>query len=157
MVGLRELLCLLAPTLLFNLGNASSQEVLAGKKQPNIVFILTDDQDLHMESISYMPYLKKHITNFGTTFSRHYCTVALCCPSRVSLWTGKAAHNTNVTDVHPPYGMFSRNSVAPRLITSLQGGIRNSSRKGSMKHISQVGQFDQLPLLYSLFSSSLAL
>jgi hypothetical protein len=22
----------------------------------------------------------------------------------VSLWTGKLAHNTNVTDVNPPYG-----------------------------------------------------
>lgn len=75
------------------------------KKQPNIVFILTDDQDLHMDSLSYMPQLKKHISDQGTTFENHYCTVALCCPSRVSLWTGKAAHNTNVTDVNPPYGM----------------------------------------------------
>ncbi|SMY28856.1 unnamed protein product [Zymoseptoria tritici ST99CH_1A5] len=72
--------------------------------QPNIIFILTDDQDLHLDSLSYMPYLKKHLTDQGTSFKRHYCTVALCCPSRVSLWTGKAAHNTNVTDVNPPYG-----------------------------------------------------
>jgi N-acetylglucosamine-6-sulfatase len=72
--------------------------------QPNIVFILTDDQDLHMDSLSYMPYLKKHLTDHGTSFQRHYCTNALCCPSRVNLWTGKAAHNTNVTDVNPPYG-----------------------------------------------------
>ncbi|KAF7196133.1 Arylsulfatase [Pseudocercospora fuligena] len=77
-------------------------------KQPNIVFILTDDQDLHMDSLSYMPQLQKHITEQGTTFSRHYCTVALCCPSRVSLWTGKAAHNTNVTDVNPPYGGYPK-------------------------------------------------
>lgn len=79
-------------------------------KQPNIVFILTDDQDLHLDSLSYMPQLKKHITDQGTSFSRHYCTVALCCPSRVSLWTGKAAHNTNVTDVNPPYGKAARSS-----------------------------------------------
>jgi arylsulfatase A-like enzyme len=71
---------------------------------PNIIFILTDDQDLHMDSLSYMPHLKTHISERGTTFTKHYCTVALCCPSRVSLWTGKAAHNTNVTDVNPPYG-----------------------------------------------------
>jgi N-acetylglucosamine-6-sulfatase len=94
------------------LSNATPQDVqqsLAGHKQstqlPNVVFILTDDQDLHMESLSYMPHLKNHLLDRGTFYQRHYCTIALCCPSRVSLWTGKAAHNTNVTDVNPPYGL----------------------------------------------------
>ena len=78
----------------------------AGSKRPNVVFILSDDQDLHMSSLDYMPHLKKHLLDEGTFFERHYCTIALCCPSRVSLWTGKAAHNTNVTDVNPPYGIL---------------------------------------------------
>lgn len=73
--------------------------------QPNIVFILSDDQDLHMDSLSYMPQLQHHLIEHGTYFRRHYCTVALCCPSRATLWTGKEAHNTNVTDVNPPYGV----------------------------------------------------
>ncbi|KAK8212924.1 hypothetical protein M8818_003089 [Zalaria obscura] len=76
--------------------------------KPNIVFILTDDQDLHMNSLAHMPHLKKHLLDEGTFFQRHYCTVALCCPSRVNLWTGKAAHNTNVTDVNPPYGGYPK-------------------------------------------------
>ncbi|KAK5138261.1 hypothetical protein LTR08_003322 [Meristemomyces frigidus] len=54
-----------------------------------MVFILTDDQDLHMDSLSYMPFLKKHITNQGTSFR-------------------KAAHNTNVTDVNPPHGGYPK-------------------------------------------------
>lgn len=62
--------------------------------KPNILFILTDDQDLHMNSLDYLPYTKKHLIEQGTLFKKHYCTIALCCPSRVSLWTGKAAHNT---------------------------------------------------------------
>lgn len=74
--------------------------------QPNIVFILSDDQDLHMDSLSYMPQLQHHLIEQGTYFRRHYCTVALCCPSRATLWTGKEAHNTNVTDVNPPYGWY---------------------------------------------------
>ncbi|KAK1781470.1 alkaline-phosphatase-like protein [Copromyces sp. CBS 386.78] len=74
------------------------------KKQPNIVFILTDDQDLHLQSLDYLPLVKKHLADEGTTYKRHYCTTAICCPARVSLWTGKQAHNTNVTDVSPPYG-----------------------------------------------------
>lgn len=91
-----------------------SQDVLgpAGSpsSRPNVVFILSDDQDLHMESLSYMPRLQQHLIQEGTFYRRHFCTVALCCPSRVSLWTGKAAHNTNVTDVNPPYGMFDNAS-----------------------------------------------
>ena len=75
-------------------------------KRPNIVFILTDDQDLHMDSLSYMPLTHQHIIKQGTFYKRHYCTITLCCPSRVSLWTGLAAHNTNVTDVNPPYGRY---------------------------------------------------
>ena len=74
------------------------------RKQPNIVFILTDDQDLHMNSLDYTPLIRKHLLDQGTFYKCHYCTTAICCPSRVSLWTGKQAHNTNVTDVTPPYG-----------------------------------------------------
>ncbi|KAK5071156.1 hypothetical protein LTR64_007660 [Lithohypha guttulata] len=79
-----------------------------GPRQPNIIFILTDDQDLHMSSLDYMPHLQQYLVKEGTTFSHHYCTVALCCPSRVSLWTGKHAHNTNVTDVNPPHGGYPK-------------------------------------------------
>lgn len=76
--------------------------------RPNIVFILTDDQDLRLNSLDYVPSIQKHLLSQGTFYTRHYCTVALCCPSRVSLWTGKTAHNTNVTDVTPPYGGYPK-------------------------------------------------
>jgi len=77
-------------------------------KKPNFVFIITDDQDLHLNSLDYMPLVKKHLGREGTFYRRHYCTISICCPSRVSLLTGKAAHNTNVTDVSPPYGKRHR-------------------------------------------------
>ncbi|KAI1074662.1 arylsulfatase precursor [Whalleya microplaca] len=76
--------------------------------KPNFVFILTDDQDLRLGSLDHQPLVKKHIAEQGTTFNKHYCTIALCCPSRVSLLTGKAAHNTNVTDVSQPYGGYPK-------------------------------------------------
>lgn len=75
-----------------------------GTRKPNFVFIITDDQDLHLGSLDYMPSVKKHLGKQGTFYKQHYCTISICCPSRVSLLTGKAAHNTNVTDVSPPYG-----------------------------------------------------
>ena len=73
-------------------------------ERPNIIFFLTDDQDVHLDSLAYQPFVQRHLIDQGLRFTRHFCTVALCLPSRVNLWTGKAAHNTNVTDVNPPYG-----------------------------------------------------
>ncbi|KAK1845051.1 Arylsulfatase 3 [Colletotrichum chrysophilum] len=82
--------------------------VSGSSRRPNIVFILTDDQDLHMNSLDYVPFIKKHLIDQGTLYKRHFCTTAVCCPSRVTLWTGKAAHNTNVTDIFPPYGGYPK-------------------------------------------------
>ena len=72
--------------------------------KPNIIFILTDDQDSQLGSLEYMPLLRKHMIEEGTSFTHHYCTVAQCCPARATLWTGLYAHNTNVTDLVPPFG-----------------------------------------------------
>ncbi|KAH9902356.1 Arylsulphatase [Xylariomycetidae sp. FL2044] len=87
---------------------AAREGGLGSAKKPNIVFILTDDQDLHLDSLNYMPLVQKHLSDKGTTYKRHFCTTAICCPSRVTLWTGKASHNTNVTDVSPPYGGYPK-------------------------------------------------
>ena len=76
----------------------------AGGKKPNIVFILTDDQDKLLDSMDYMETVKRELIAKGTEYNRHYCQVSLCCPSRVTLLTGKAAHNTKVTDLVMPYG-----------------------------------------------------
>ncbi|KAL3420736.1 arylsulfatase [Phlyctema vagabunda] len=89
------------------LGNLDDA-VINAKPRPNIVFVLTDDQDVHLSSLEYMPYVQKHLIEKGTYFNKHYCTTAVCCPSRVTLWTGKAAHNTNITDVNPPYGGYPK-------------------------------------------------
>lgn len=72
--------------------------------RPNIIFVLTDDQDVHMNSLDHIPLIKERLIDQGTLYKRHFCTTAVCCPSRASLWTGKLAHNTNVTDLFPPYG-----------------------------------------------------
>jgi arylsulfatase A-like enzyme len=85
-----------------------SNGTLSNGARPNVVFILTDDQDAHLESLRYMPFVKKHLIDKGTHFKKHYCTTAICCPSRVTIWTGQLAHNTNVTDVRAPYGGYPK-------------------------------------------------
>ncbi|KAJ5133053.1 hypothetical protein N7448_007211 [Penicillium atrosanguineum] len=78
------------------------------RSKPNILFVITDDQDLELDSVAYTPLIQKHLRDKGTFFRNHFVTTALCCPSRVSLWTGRQAHNTNVTDVKPPYGGYPK-------------------------------------------------
>ncbi|KAI1362159.1 arylsulfatase [Xylaria arbuscula] len=77
-------------------------------QHPNIVFIMTDDQDLHLGSLDYQPVVKRELMEKGTTFSRHYVTVAKCCPSRASLLRGMAGHNTNITEVSAPGGNYDK-------------------------------------------------
>lgn len=40
--------------------------------QSNVVFILTDDQDLHMDSLEYMPRLKQYMIDKGTLYKEHF-------------------------------------------------------------------------------------
>ncbi|KAJ8121486.1 hypothetical protein ONZ43_g2068 [Nemania bipapillata] len=77
-------------------------------QRPNIVFIMTDDQDLHLGSLDRQPVVKKEIAEKGTTFSQHYVTVAKCCPSRAALLRGQAGHNTNITEVVAPGGNWDK-------------------------------------------------
>ena len=71
-------------------------------KRPNIILILTEDHDLHLDSLKYMKSLNKHLIKKGTSFSNHFATVSQSCASRASLLRGQHAHNTNITPVASP-------------------------------------------------------
>ncbi|GAB1213020.1 hypothetical protein ATERTT37_002169 [Aspergillus terreus] len=77
--------------------------------QPNILFILTDDQGKdQIGGLEYMPELQQKLVQKGTSYPKHFCSVAVCCPSRANIWTGRMPHNTNITDVGLPYGGYPR-------------------------------------------------
>lgn len=93
---LSDLIPLAAP-----LAALASAQAGSGKR-PNIVLIMTDDQDHLLGSTAYQPVLQREMMQKGTEFTNHFTTTAICCPSRASLLRGQMAHNTNITHVNAP-------------------------------------------------------
>lgn len=67
--------------------------------RPNILFVLTDDQDVGMEQA--LPWTAANIRDQGMDFRNSFVPISMCCPSRASILSGKYPHNhgvhTNVT------------------------------------------------------------
>lgn len=103
-------------------------------EDPSFVVIQTDDETLDQlydvfnaggVEIPTMPNTLSMIAGRGITFSRYYVPYPLCCPSRVSLLTGRYAHNHNVRGNVQPNGGYTgfkaRGAFSHNLATWLQG------------------------------------
>jgi N-acetylglucosamine-6-sulfatase len=91
----------------------------SGTPRPNILFILTDDQDLLLHSLDSMPNVRALIAEQGLTFNDAFVPLSLCCPSRSSILTGQYAHNHRVyTNAAPDGGfkIFFENGLEDRTI-----------------------------------------
>jgi len=103
-------------------------------ERPSFVVIQTDDETLEQLytvfnaggiEVPAMPNTLSTIAGRGETFNRYYVSYPLCCPSRVTLLTGRYAHNTNVRGNVQPNGGYSgfraRGAWSHNLATWLQG------------------------------------
>jgi arylsulfatase A-like enzyme len=68
---------------------------------PNIVYVLTDD--LSSNLVKFLPHVLA-MKRAGTTFDNYFVTDSLCCPSRVSIFTGMFPHSSGVFTNSAPDG-----------------------------------------------------
>ena len=83
---------------------ALAQQAQSSTKPPNIVLVLSDDEDLGIHP--YMPRVKELIEDQGTVFDNFFVPYPLCCPSRASILRGQYPHNTLVLGNWAPEGGF---------------------------------------------------
>jgi arylsulfatase A-like enzyme len=116
-------------------GHSSAQG--AESQRPNFVVIQTDDQTLDSlyaavrpykgaPPIRVMPNTLDLIAKHGMTFNRYYVSYPLCCPSRVTLLTGRYAHNNGVKGNVQPNGGYYGFSFRAAYTHNLAVWLQNS-------------------------------
>src|SRR5262245_11331451 len=73
-----------------------SSQVRANPAQPNVLFILTDDQS--MNTMPFMNYLFGSPEGYWVKYPNAFLNTPLCCPSRATLLSGQYSHHTGIED-----------------------------------------------------------
>lgn len=94
-------------TLLSILICLNPANLLAQQKDPNIIFILTDDHRWDALSSMGHPVIKTpnldRLSEEGIMFTNAFVTTSLCSPSRASFLTGQYPHKHGVVTNHAPW------------------------------------------------------
>lgn len=114
--------------------------------QPNIVFILTDDQSYW--DLAHMANVQSELVARGESFSHYYVSNSLCCPSRATILTGRDSASTDVWDNIPPNGgwqtFHALGEDASTVATWLHGAGYQTSLEG--KYLNGYGPKKKYPL-----------
>ena len=126
--------------------------------QPNLVFVLTDDQDRllgpdgydALGSLAAMPQLRKRVRDEGATVDNFFVNTPICCPSRTEFFTGRYFHNVGPPN-DPGSCMHADTRVAWSNATGLFGLL---SRAGYNTGVFGKVTNDQGPALTTLVSTA---
>ena len=83
-----------------------SARSMAAAEQPNIIFVLTDDQFPGTENA--MPALQSDLVSQGLEFTNMTSTLPLCSPGRATILRGQYAHNTHIYGNELPMGGWDK-------------------------------------------------
>ena len=86
-----------------------------GSSRPNIIRFITDDQTVGTVSRDTMPNTWRWMWQGGRTYPDCSISDPLCCPSRMTIMTGRYPHNTGVID-----NLSSRVSFHPDMQSVVQ-------------------------------------
>jgi arylsulfatase A-like enzyme len=110
----------LALVLLAAAGGACSP-LGGGSSRPNVILIITDDQTAGTVSRATMPHTWRWLWQGGRTYPNFSISDPLCCPSRMTIMTGRYAHNTGVID-----NLSSRISFHPDMQSAVQCYLKDA-------------------------------
>ncbi len=109
---------------------AEAQTADTPADRPNIVFILTDDEDTELHA--FMPKTKALLHDAGTTFDNYFVTYSLCCPSRATTLRGQYPHSTGVRGNTPPLGGFETFRALGRETSTIATWLRADGYRTAM-------------------------
>lgn len=86
--------------------SAAAQPAAATHERPNIVLVLTDDEDF--KTHAFLPNVKSLLADKGAVFDNYFVTYSFCCPSRATALRGQYAHNHRIVGNDVPSGGFDK-------------------------------------------------
>lgn len=101
MLALRRLLAALLAVVILAAGSRADD---GPPRRPNIVLLLLDDQDAFSPMWDAMPETAAMVRDRGMNFRTAFAPSPICTPGRVTLLSGKLAHNTGVYTIAGPTG-----------------------------------------------------
>jgi hypothetical protein len=107
--------------------------------KPNLVFILTDDQDVLLGGLQPMPRTRQLLQEQGATLFNFFVNTPICCPSRAEFVSGQYYHNHGAPGgscmhVDAEGAVFSSHSIFAQLsaagwATGVFGKVTNDQTK----------------------------
>jgi N-acetylglucosamine-6-sulfatase len=131
---------LLLLAILLEFWPASATAPAQTSRKPNIILIVTDDQD--SRSLEQMPTVLELLAQQGTSFANFLVSTPGCCPSRSSILRGQYTHNHGVLFSDGPDGGYETFQVLGREESTLATWLQDAGYRTALvgKYLNGYGE-----------------